>query len=206
LGFLTYRLLCHTPAKIRSRAVLIRGPHISAPLCLPHNAGTSRRFLECVATSGGVPVTAAAYTAGWLTGGSSLLRPEAPRSTTVMVGTPPFPRAKQEIGLGHYEGRGWPGFHHHATLCIAVYGFLISERETIPPSGPHCAWRVKKPAIPDSYRPRGAADPTPTPRSQLDRDAPSSADGRDRKDAPKMPLLCKPIQKKHASHFVTQYD
>ena len=40
---------------------------------------------------------------------------------------------KQEIGLGHYEGRGWPGFHHHATLCIAVYGFLISERETIPP-------------------------------------------------------------------------
>ena len=37
---------------------------------------------------------------------------------------------KQEIGLGHYEGRGWPGFHHHGTLCIAVYGFLISERES----------------------------------------------------------------------------
>ena len=113
---------------------------------------------------------------------------------------------KQEIGLGHYEGRGWPGFHHHATLCIAVYGFLISERETIPPSGPHCAWRVKKPAIPDSYRPRGAADPTPTPRSQLDRDAPSSADGRDRKDAPTMSLLYNPIQKEHASDFVTQCD
>jgi SRSO17 transposase len=40
---------------------------------------------------------------------------------------------KQEIGLGHYEGRGWQGFHHHGTLCIAAYGFLISERETIPP-------------------------------------------------------------------------
>ena len=40
---------------------------------------------------------------------------------------------KQEIGLGHYEGRGWPGFHHHGTLCIAAYGFLVSERETIPP-------------------------------------------------------------------------
>lgn len=40
---------------------------------------------------------------------------------------------KQEVGLGHFEGRGWRGFHHHATLCIAAYGFLISERETIPP-------------------------------------------------------------------------
>src|SRR5215831_1547359 len=40
---------------------------------------------------------------------------------------------KQEIGLGHYEGRGWQGFHHHATLSIAAYGFLISERERIPP-------------------------------------------------------------------------
>jgi SRSO17 transposase len=40
---------------------------------------------------------------------------------------------KQEIGVGHYEGRGRRGFHHHATLCIVVYGFLISERETIPP-------------------------------------------------------------------------
>ena len=41
---------------------------------------------------------------------------------------------KQEVGLGHFEGRGWRGFHHHATLCIAAYGFLISEREKIPPS------------------------------------------------------------------------
>jgi SRSO17 transposase len=111
---------------------------------------------------------------------------------------------KQEIGLGHYEGRGWPGFHHHAALCIAIYGFLISERETIPPSGPHCAWRVKRPAIPNSYRPRGAPAPTATSRSQLDRYAPSPVDGRDRKDAPEMPILCKQIQKEHASHFVMQ--
>jgi hypothetical protein len=40
---------------------------------------------------------------------------------------------KQEVGLGHYEGRGWRGFHHQATLSIAAYGFLIAERETIPP-------------------------------------------------------------------------
>ena len=42
---------------------------------------------------------------------------------------------KQEVGLDHYEGRGWRGFHHHASLCIAAYGFLISETETISPSG-----------------------------------------------------------------------
>jgi SRSO17 transposase len=40
---------------------------------------------------------------------------------------------KQKLGLGHYEGRGWRGFHHHAALSIAAYGFLISERSPIPP-------------------------------------------------------------------------
>ena len=45
-----------------------------------------------------------------------------------------YQELKQEVGLGQFEGRGWRGFHHHATLCIAAYGFLISERETIPPS------------------------------------------------------------------------
>jgi SRSO17 transposase len=45
-----------------------------------------------------------------------------------------YQELKQEVGLGHFEGQGWRGFHHHATLCIAAYGFLISERQTIPPS------------------------------------------------------------------------
>jgi SRSO17 transposase len=68
-----------------------------------------------------------------------------------------YQELKQEVGLGHYEGRGWPGFHHHATLCIAAYGFLISERETIPPSAPHSPRWLPIPEIPESYRPRGAA-------------------------------------------------
>ena len=64
---------------------------------------------------------------------------------------------KQEVGLGHFEGRGWRGFHHHATLCIAAYGFLVSERETIPPCGPRSSRLFKKFAVPDGYRPRGSA-------------------------------------------------
>ena len=68
-----------------------------------------------------------------------------------------YQELKQEVGLGHYEGRGWRGFHHHATLCIAAYGFLISERETIPPSGPRRATLFPQLAIPDGYRPRGSA-------------------------------------------------
>jgi SRSO17 transposase len=68
-----------------------------------------------------------------------------------------YQELKQEVGLGHYEGRGWRGFHHHVTMCIAAYGFLVSERETIPPSGPRSTALFEAPALPDSYRPRGAA-------------------------------------------------
>jgi SRSO17 transposase len=67
-----------------------------------------------------------------------------------------YQELKQEVGLGHFEGRGWRGFHHHATLCIAAYGFLISERETIPPSGSRSAALFPQPAVPDGYRPRGS--------------------------------------------------
>ncbi|NYZ22874.1 IS701 family transposase, partial [Azospirillum oleiclasticum] len=66
---------------------------------------------------------------------------------------------KQELGLGHYEGRGWRGFHHHATLCIAAYGFLIRERAAIPPSGPTPAGRLQATELPQGFRPRGATAP-----------------------------------------------
>ena len=35
---------------------------------------------------------------------------------------------KQDFGLSHYGGRGWRGFHHHATLSIAAYGVLMAQR------------------------------------------------------------------------------
>ena len=65
---------------------------------------------------------------------------------------------KQELGLDHYEGRGWLGFHHHATLCIAAYGFLVSERIA---AGESRSTKKKfalrqVPALPADYIPRGS--------------------------------------------------
>jgi SRSO17 transposase len=71
-----------------------------------------------------------------------------------------YQELKQELGLGHYEGRGWRGFHHHATLCIAAYGFLIAERGAIPPSAARNTSRVAVSSLPDGFRPRGSPDPT----------------------------------------------
>src|ERR1700731_2900265 len=68
-----------------------------------------------------------------------------------------YQELKQEGGLGHFEGRGLRGFHHHATLCIAAYGFLIAEQATIPPSRPRSTAPVQVPPLPNNYRPRGSA-------------------------------------------------
>lgn len=40
---------------------------------------------------------------------------------------------KGEIGLDHYEGRTWRGFHHHATLCAVAHAFLALRRALFPP-------------------------------------------------------------------------
>jgi len=67
-----------------------------------------------------------------------------------------YQELKQELGLGHFEGRNWRGFHHHATLCIAAYGFLMAERNRFSPSARagHLGFVAPGPA-PD-FRPRGA--------------------------------------------------
>ncbi|HEX6013898.1 MAG TPA: IS701 family transposase [Geminicoccaceae bacterium] len=67
-----------------------------------------------------------------------------------------YQELKQEIGLGHYEGRGWRGFHHHASLCIAAYGFLVAERCLFPPQARFTRRRLWAPALPKGFRPRGA--------------------------------------------------
>jgi SRSO17 transposase len=69
-----------------------------------------------------------------------------------------FQDLKQEIGLDHYEGRGWRGFHHHAALSIAAYGFLVAERSPIPPSAVIVrAIGRQVPPQEKGFRPRGAA-------------------------------------------------
>lgn len=44
-----------------------------------------------------------------------------------------YQELKQEIGLDHFEGRSWKGFHHHATLCAVAHGFLALRRALFPP-------------------------------------------------------------------------
>jgi SRSO17 transposase len=67
-----------------------------------------------------------------------------------------YEELKQELGLGHFEGRNWRGFHHHATLCIAAYGFLVAERNRFSPSARtgHLGFITPRPA--PNFRPRGS--------------------------------------------------
>jgi SRSO17 transposase len=69
-----------------------------------------------------------------------------------------YQEIKQKVGLGHYEGRGWRGFHHHATLCIAAYGFLVAERALFFPPARLATLQLSLPKPPRDVRPRGAPD------------------------------------------------
>ena len=96
---------------------------------------------------------------------------------------------KQELGLGHYEGRGWRGFHHHASLCIAAYGFLISLTETIPPSASFQAQNRQAPGLSQGYRPRGSPDPARAPRPHLNSNTTTTAHSRLGRAARTMSML-----------------
>ena len=86
---------------------------------------------------------------------------------------------KQELGLGHYEGRGWLGFHHHAALYIAAYGLLVAER-AVPLE------TRNRPAGPGACRSRGP----PTQRhSRCGRDATCRTRSPPRKPASPTPSL-----------------
>jgi SRSO17 transposase len=63
---------------------------------------------------------------------------------------------KQDFGLGHYEGRGWRGFHHHAALRTAAYEFLMAERLNAdkPVGGKKNFIECQVPALPKDYIPQ----------------------------------------------------
>lgn len=56
---------------------------------------------------------------------------------------------KQEVGLGDFEGRTWRGFHHHASLCIASYAFLIAERARLFPPTFRATLGLPQSAVPN---------------------------------------------------------
>jgi SRSO17 transposase len=92
---------------------------------------------------------------------------------------------KQELGLGHYEGRNWRGFHHHASLCIAAYGFLMLERLS---GFKKNAARLQAPALPEAFRPRGAR-PDAAPHSVVDRNGALPSGARHRTKTSPMSVL-----------------
>ena len=67
-----------------------------------------------------------------------------------------YQELKQELGLGHFEGRNWRGFHHHATLCVAAYGFLVAERNRFSPSARAGHLEFVAPSASPNFHPRGS--------------------------------------------------
>lgn len=65
-----------------------------------------------------------------------------------------FQELKDELGLDHYEGRGWRGFHHHGALCIGAYAFLVAERARLSPPAPLAFLLPTR--LPQDFRPRGS--------------------------------------------------
>jgi SRSO17 transposase len=109
---------------------------------------------------------------------------------------------KQDFGLGHYEGRGWRGFHHHATLSIAAYGFLMAERLIAdkPVGGKKNFIERQVPALPKDYIPRGSPARAAA-RGALDHDTATQPELRPDRPSRPVPLL---RQSKRKATLVTQ--
>jgi SRSO17 transposase len=105
---------------------------------------------------------------------------------------------KQEFGLSHYEGRGWIGFHHHATLCIAAYGFLSAQR--LKHASKKNSAQPKTAALPEDYKPRGSR-PRATPRAGFNSHASPPRQHRARTSSSTLPVLRSGRGKR-----VTQYN
>jgi SRSO17 transposase len=110
---------------------------------------------------------------------------------------------KQELGLGHYEGRGWRGLHHHITLCIAAYGFLIAERAIFPPGGRKHA-RSTTVGVSAGDRSEGAAAASRAPCCELDHHPETAAYCRSGQASAAVPVLRRTTRYRCATQLVTQ--
>lgn len=99
-----------------------------------------------------------------------------------------YQELKHEFGLDHFEGRSWRGFHHHATLSIAAYAFLLVERFAYPKKTVQHPILGEIPALPAEFRPRGSPA-TPAPRPRLDRYAASRTSRRSDRTTTALPVL-----------------
>ena len=111
-----------------------------------------------------------------------------------------YQELKQEFGLSHYEGRGWRGFHHHATLCVAAYGFLLTTRLKTYGGSKKNSARSQASLLPKGYTPRGRRK-NAAPCSRLDRHAALSACPCHRPSARPLSLLRIPEPE---AQFMTQ--
>jgi hypothetical protein len=127
-----------------------------------HNPIDEDHWASCLREN----LTSSSYGEGLETGRTLI---QAPRQSFTRQRD--YHELKQEIGLGHFEGRGWTGFHHHASLCIAAYAFLVCSRLAFSPSG-LARILFKVPAVPEGFRPRGSAAQR-TARSVVHRDHPT---------------------------------
>lgn len=39
-----------------------------------------------------------------------------------------YEELKGELGLDHFEGRSFPGWHHHVSVALSCYAFIVAER------------------------------------------------------------------------------
>jgi SRSO17 transposase len=46
---------------------------------------------------------------------------------------------KGELGLDHFEGRSFPGWHHHVSVVLCCYAFVVAERVRAFPPSAECA-------------------------------------------------------------------
>lgn len=69
-----------------------------------------------------------------------------------------YQELKGELGLDHFEGRSFPGWHHHVSVVLCAYAFLVAERSrAFPPRPEGKVIPVRSDARPERHFPDSIA-------------------------------------------------